>query len=703
MPCNHPAIFSPLRRFPAWSICLAMLSFSPGAARAVALKLYVAPGGNDAWSGQRAEAGRGDGPLATLAGARDRIRKLKKQAGLPKGGATVEILKGTYSLAAPLELTAEDSGEPDAAIVYLARRGQEVRISGGVEVKKFQPVVDKAVLRRMDKSARDHVLQADLRLSGLRNLGEPTGDANRLEIFFRDEPMTLARWPNEGFVKIVDTVGGAPYDIRGTVGDRIGRFVYSGDRPTRWLGERDVWLHGYWFWDWAEQRQKVQSIDAAKRIITLEPPHHIYGYRKGQWYYALNLLPELDSPGEWYVERPSGVLYFWPPASLAEGKAMVSAAPSLLSLNRVAHVTFRGLIFEGCRATAIRAAGAADVHVVGCTIRNAGGWAADISGCDSGVSGCDIYGTGGGGVALHGGDRNTLVPARLVADNNHIHHYSRWNRMYGPAILLEGVGNRATHNLIDNAPHQAIAFSGNDHLIEWNEIHRVCCESNDAGAIYAGRNWTMRGTIIRLNYFHHISGFENRGCVGVYLDDQFSGTEIFGNLFYKVARAAMIGGGRDCSIINNVFVDCVPSVHVDGRGLGWAANERPELENGLKAVPYQSPLWAKRYPKLPNILKEDPMAPRGNRIARNICVGGRWGDFLDNARALVVFADNLIDKEPGFVDPVRLDFRLRPDSRALSLGFQPLPLETVGPYASADRASWPISDDNYSGDLPAVK
>ena len=112
------------------------------------------------------------------------------------------------------------------------------------------------------------------------------------------------------------------------------------------------------------------------------------------------------------------------------------------------------------------------------------------------------------------------------------------------------------HNLIDNAPHQAIGFAGNDHLIELNEIHTVCYESNDAGAIYAGRDWTMRGTAIRHNYFHDISGFEGRGCVGVYLDDQFSGTEVFGNLFYKVTRAAMIGGGRDCTIANNIFVDC---------------------------------------------------------------------------------------------------------------------------------------------------
>ena len=84
--------------------------------------------------------------------------------------------------------------------------------------------------------------------------------------------MTLARWPNEGFVRIVDVVGGEPLEIHGQVGDKIGRFTYDGDRPKRWVGEKDVWLHGYWFWDWADQRQQVESIDTAKHVIRSRRP-----------------------------------------------------------------------------------------------------------------------------------------------------------------------------------------------------------------------------------------------------------------------------------------------------------------------------------------------------------------------------------------------------------------------------------------------
>ena len=92
----------------------------------------------------------------------------------------------------------------------------------------------------------------------------------------------------------------------------------------------------------------------------------------------------------------------------------------------------------------------------------------------------------------------------------------------------------------------------------------------------------MRGHVIRHNYLHHINGFEGRGCRGVYLDDMFCGTTIHGNVFYKVPRAAFIGGGRDCTVENNVFVDCTPALHIDARGMGWAAGER---ERAHRAAP----------------------------------------------------------------------------------------------------------------------
>lgn len=663
---------------------LGWLGLTVGSAQT--LKFYVAPNGDDSWSGRLPipNTRRTDGPFATLHRARDAIRALKKQGKLPKGGVVVEVLGGIYELSSPIELTAEDGGLPNAPIIYRARKGETVRLLAGKRVTNWRKVTDPTVLNRLEEAVRDKVWQADLKALGITDFGSPAGGG--LELFFNDEPMTLARYPNEGFMRIADVVEYDGHQIHGIKGSRVGWFYYEGDRPKRWLGEKDVWLHGYWFWDWSDQRHRLKSIDPERHILEVEPPYHRYGYRKGQWFYAYNILAELDSPGEWYLDRETGTLYFYPPSDILKGEAIVSVLPTLLTIKDASHVRWEGFVMEGVRGTVVTVSGGSDVRIVGCVIRNSGGYAVRIDGgTNHSVVSCDIYGMGEGGIILSGGDRKNLTPANHLAENNHIHHYARWHRMYRPAIALNGVGNKARHNFIHDAPHQAIAFSGNDHLIEFNRIERVCLESNDAGAIYSGRDWTWRGTVIRFNLFRDIIGFQGKGCMGVYLDDMLCGTIVFGNIFVRVTRAAFIGGGRDNIVENNIFVDCEPAVHVDARAMGWARDHvGTTMMERLKAVPYQQPPWSERYPQLVNILDDEPAAPKGNIVRRNICIGGRWMDIEEKAKPYVRVEDNLVgaDAEGAFVDVRKGDFRLRPQPTASKIGFKPIPFERIGLYRS---------------------
>lgn len=654
--------------------------------------IYVSPAGNDAWSGRLPEAnadGR-DGPFRTLERARDEVRKLKGQIPL-----TIELRSGTYELEEPFTLTAEDSGVSGVPITYRGQSGKAVRLLGGTRVTGFQPVTDSAVLELLPPEARGHVLQADLRALGITDCGKPTDGG--MELFFDAEPMTLARWPNDDFTRIVSMVGEAVKSDR-SMTHKVGKWVYDGDRPARWLKEKDAWVHGYWYHDWSDQRHQIKEIDPAAKTIEVFPPYHSYGYRKGKWYYAYNLLSEIDEPGEWYADREKGLLYFWPPKTVAGHDVIVSRLETLIKLDDVSHVTFQGLLLEGARGTGITISGGEGDRIIGCTMRNLGGWAVRVSGGrDHGVSGCDITGTGQGGIYLLGGDRKTLTPAGHFADNNHIHHYSRVKRMYQPGIMLQGVGNRATHNLIHNAPHMAMGFGGNDHLIEYNEIHSVCYESNDAGAIYTGRNWTMRGNVLRYNYLHHINGFEGRGCVGIYLDDAFSSAHIYSNVFYKVTRATMIGGGRDTTIENNIFVDCTPAVHVDARGIGWANQYIVpgggwHMQEKLAEVPYKTAPWTK-YPNLATILDDEPYLPKYDVIKTNIFAGGKWDGISPKAKPYVTVEGNMIDEDVGFVYLKKGDLRLRRNSPAYARGFQSIPFEAIGLYADIQRASWPVHDE----------
>jgi len=591
------------------------------------------------------------------------------------------------------QLTSEDSGAQDAPIVYRAYRDEEVRLIGGREISGFRPIDDPAVLSRIDGACRDKMLQVDLRAQGITDFGElmPRGFGRPiypagLELFFQGRPMTLARWPNRGWVKIADVPAGKDG----------GKFTYESDRPKRWLKADDIWVHGYWTWDWADSYEKVESIDTLSHEIATCEPHGVYGYSPGNRYYALNILEELDEPGEWYLDRKTGILYFWPPAPIGEGRAFVSIlSDPMVSMRDVSHVILRDLTFEYTRGNAIEITGGEHNLVAGCTIRNIGNTAIVISdGREIGVVGCDICRTGDGGIRLSGGDRLTLTPGGNYVINNHIYDYSRWVRTYRPAVMVGGVGNRVAHNLIHDGPHTAILLHGNEHVIEFNEIHDVCLETADVGAFYMGRDWTERGNIVRYNYFHHLGNIGGIGSMAIYLDDWASGTTVFGNICYRAGRAVLIGGGRDNTIENNIFIDCEPAVHVDARGLGWAKyyfdGTNTTLVDRLNAVNYREPPYSERYPELLTLYDDDPAVPKGNLIVRNIAYSGRWLELLDGLDDRIVsIRDNLVGEDPGFVDPERGNFQLRDDSPAYKLGFRRIPVEKIGLYRDEYRRSLP--------------
>jgi hypothetical protein len=650
-----------------------------------AADLHVSPKGDDANHGTR------ENPLASLAGARDAIRNRKRDEPV-----TVHFGAGTYFIGRSVEFEARDSGTSEAPIIYQAAAGAEVRFTGGKEVTGWKPVSDPAVLARLPEETRGRVRVADLRAAGFTDLGKPaprgfgTGKpAAEAELFFNDAPTTPARWPNQGF--------------RGAKGKEDDRTVIvDTDRVSRWAAEAEPWVFAYWHHDWAEVHEPLAGVDPGKNaLLRGDQVKAVYGVTpsKARWY-AYNLLSELDLPGEYYIDRAGGLLYFLPPQQ--DGRAVLSIADGVIRARDLSHVTFRGFTLEACRGSAMVMNGGSDCHVTGCTIRNTGLHGVSVSGGKGHeVYGCDIYQTGSGGISMSGGDRATLVPAGHNAENNHVHHFGRRFRTYEPGIGVSGVGNRIAHNLIHDGPHMALNAGGNDHIVEFNEIHNVVEESGDAGAYYVGRDWTQRGNILRHNYFHDILGATGYGGMTIYLDDQQCGHTIHGNLFERCMQSVFIGGGDDNVVSNNVFVDCIKSAHLDNRGMGWqkAATDDPsgELRTRLKAMPYTNELWKSRYPALTGILDDDPGVPKRNAFVRNISAGGRWDDIAASIRQYQKVENNLaFDADPDWIE-VRKDSAGRPrqlvfqDPAAVkAIGFEPLPLGKMGLVADPRRASWPV-------------
>lgn len=623
----------------------------------------------------------------TLAEALDKARRHIAERPAEGGMLRIVVEPGVYELERPLRIDFPRPGSP-WRLEISADKPRSTVLSAGRRISGWERVEDPHVLAELAENARGHVYQCDLTALGITDYGKPSGGG--IELFFRDEPMTLARWPNEGFVKIADVLFEDPVDVRGTKGDRVGKFVYEGERPKRWTDEADPWVHGYWFWDWSDEHHPVASIDTDAKIIAVEPPYHSYGYRKGQWYYAYNLLCELDRPGEWYLDRASGSLFFWPPQTedldeLVAGRPTVSLIDTLVRIEQAEHVTLAGFALEHARSTAIQVDGCRHVQIVDCRLRNIGGWGVRVSGGQlCGVFDSDLYNLGDGGIALAGGDRKSLTPGSHVAMGNDVHHYGRVHPMYNAGVAASGVGNLIAHNHIHHAPHQAIGFSGNEHTMVGNEIDHVCLESNDAGAIYAGRDWTQRGTVIAGNHFHDITGFQDRGCMGVYLDDMYCGTKIVGNLFRNVSRAAFIGGGRDNLVADNVFIDCSPATHVDSRAMGWASYhvDRTMTER-LRAMPIDSPAWRSRYPELLSLLDDEPAAPKGNVITQNVAIGGQWSHYQQQALPFIHVEDNLVVDSSDGVGLVESDggrFRFADEAAVAEQipGFRPPDFDGMG-------------------------
>ncbi len=175
-------------------------------------------------------------------------------------------------------------------------------------------------------------------------------------------------------------------------------------------------LYGYWFWDWADDYQKVASIDPATRTITLARPYAQYGYRKGQRYYAINVLRELDSPGEWYLDRGRGILYWLPSEGFDASRSVTTFAVDsgpFVSLDDVRNVILLGLVFQKARGDGIQIRGGADCLIAGYTLQRLGGDAIIVAGGrHHGIFGCTMNSLGCGGMRVAGGDRAALSPGK---------------------------------------------------------------------------------------------------------------------------------------------------------------------------------------------------------------------------------------------------------------------------------------------------
>ena len=629
---------------------------------------------------------------------RDRVRAAR-QSGQVAAGERVEIVfhPGAYVFERTVELDASDSGSAAAPVVWRAERSGAVRLLGGRPIPRtaFAPVAEASVRARLDPSVRDRVLVCDASpylvkepprwrdyMSGFGKGGAVTLPGPWL--YRNGEPLELARWPNAdapekgwfGYTNLVEA--GSP--------SKPGAFEFPGDRAARWNVAKGVWLNGYWHVDWLSEFLRLGAYDASNHVarVAASPTYNLGPGRN--WthpvrrFYALNLLEELDAPGEWYLDRDAKRLYWLPGADDAPSDELVLAQETtpFFRVRGATDVVFDGLSFEYSHGEcALQLEGTTNCTVRGCAFLCHAGGAVRAVGAGNRITGARMRNLGGTAVTVEGGDSRTLLPANNLLDHSTIERYALFQRTMAAGIVVKGCGNAVRNCLVRNGTYIALTYRGNEHLIADNEFDDVVHGTGDSGCIYSGHNASWLGTVIFGNYIHDLAftPSEKQSINGVYFDDCDWGDDVIGNVFERAGQAVLIGGGKLHGVYNNLMADCSAGVYCDARGFSWRTKGNGSFfwdETGRTygrrrqdeaGVAFDRAPWSVAYPRLREAIEDHPQYPFLNVVTNNVMAAcERPFAYVDSAHLALgtsspgnVVTTNAAARPLKAPQPIRLD------------------------------------------------
>jgi len=506
----------------------------------VATRFFVAPDGNDAWSGRLAQpnAERSDGPFATVGAA----CRAARQAGTGQT-RTIVLQQGDYFLSEPVVLTPEDNG-----LTIEAAPGATVCLYGGREVSAWEPDGD------------------GLYAAALPGVKEGTWDFRALIVNGRYCPR--ARFPEERFfehtsvfdVPWMSTTGGGWK--RKPTDEELTTMTYKPEDLGPWLDLRNAEVTVYHMWD--ESLVGIAAHDPNSRTITFSSPSgHPPGAFGVKKYVVWNVRQGMTRPGQWYLDRTRGKVVYrpLPGEDMGQARTIAPAVESIFTLRGtrdkpVTGITIRGLVLSATTSPlraggfgagrfdgAITAASARDCMFADLEIVNAGGQAIKVSGTNLRVERCHTHHVGACGIRFQG-------DGVTIADNE-VHDVGL---TYPSAIALTGGGRdcRIVHNHVYHTPYSAITCGGQDNRLEGNRIHHAMQELHDGAGIYC---FGGKGLVLSGNFICDIVDTGGYGASAYYLDEQCEGCTVENNLSLNVVRPSHNHMAKGNTIRNNVFIN----------------------------------------------------------------------------------------------------------------------------------------------------
>ena len=662
-----------------------------------AADFYVATSGNDT------AVGTLQAPFATVARAQRAVRGLRRNQPDRKTPVEVEIRGGLYRLSAPIRFLPEDSGRPQSETIYRARAGETPTFSGGARLTGWQVT-----------NGRWELVIPEVK----------AGDWRFSQLFVNGQRRFRPRFPKTGSHYIARPL---PNEGKGTRGGN-NRFRFrQGDLDPDWHNLADVEL--LVFHNWSMSRIPIQSIDPARKAVTLAGftwHSRIGALTTGRNYIAENVREALDEPGEWYLDRQSGVLTYLPMPGETPKQAEVIAPriDYLLGFEgdgqgglTVDHIRVQGLVFEHTNwnvptnghcvpqsevsgqgtqgespfPVAVRARWARGIAVESCTVRHTGFYAVEFG---EGSRDCQLLDTemwdlGAGGVMLGttrspGQDSPRLSRGHLV-QNCMVAHGGRMH----PAGSGIWIGHSSDNRVLNNDIHDlyyiavSVGWSWNygyspakRNLISRNHIYQIGQKRlSDLGGIYT--LGASEGTVLSYNRIHDVSRVHYGGS-GIYFDQGSSGITVENNIVYRTQDAPFtVHWARDDVVRNNIFAygenyqigigrtDKSEAMEITGNIVLWRNSLATSTRDCRADWTFSRNLyWA----------SGDPVAGFGKGLA--------FAEWQKSGRD-----QGSIAADPKFRDPGNGDFTLATDSPALKLGFKPIDASHIGRQTPVRRSA----------------
>ena len=483
--------------------------------------LFVAVDGTDVNPGTK------DKPFGTLGRARDAVRAL--QAGGLKKDVLVVIRGGTYFLKEPLVFGPEDSGTEKFSITYAAAPGEKPIISGGRRIAGWEKAAGEVWTAPVPGVQEGKWYFHQLWVNGLRAV--------------------RARSPNRDDKNPCGQLKGAAFSSE----RQAHTYSFDPGQIREWGSLTDV--EAVVYGNWEITRKRFEKVDPATGVADMlgphVKPHEAIGAGAGRFFYLENAREFLDQPGEWYLDRRTGLLHYWPRPGedLARGGVVAPLLMRLFEVKGTPEKPVRNLHFKGlefaCADWTFPAGGYLGVqachfatgtawdkgqwgrmdaairwdYAEGCSLRD--GVIARLGGCgielvtrcaNNVIEGNHIFDISGNGVMLGGPKEEADVPKDCRIANNHIH---ACGLDYAGAVgIWTGFARRAViaHNEVHDLPYTGISLGwqwdsqptpAQENTIAWNHVHDVMNRLGDGGCIYT--LGFQPGTTIRGNHLHDVN------------------------------------------------------------------------------------------------------------------------------------------------------------------------------------------------------